>query len=241
LILRLPCCFCKAHFSKFQFLRRHMKRQHDKDSDFSNAQRKAIMKKAFHGSPGKWNETPGHVESIKQSAKTELHTVGAPTIAPVKKCRVTLQNIKIGDELIQKLFTESKNRAAENPSPVGHEEDRIPADVESKLKMHINRRNLQCKLCYRRFGRTQLALQHVASTHLHLKRFQCNVCDFGAWNRNHVLRHVEKTHRSRNITDCVDENLKIHERCISLSLFIFRKRKQRRNLYSRRASYSTII
>jgi len=212
LILRLPCCFCKAHFSKFQFLRRHMKRQHDKDSTYSNAQRKSIMKKAFQGSPGKWNETPEHAEYVKQSAKTNIHTVSS-TIAPVKKCRVTLQNIKIGDDLIQKL---SKNGAAEKPSPVDHEEDRIPADVESKLKMHINRRNLQCKLCYRRFSRTQLALQHVASTHLHLKRFQCNVCDFGAWNRNHVLRHVEKTHRSRNIADCVDEN----EREVYFSKFI---------------------
>lgn len=215
LVLRMPCLLCKAHFQEWNSVRRHLIRIHGKDLDFVNSKRDLVMKKAFQGPPGKWDAKNLPVMS---DAKPKLSTG-----MPVKSLKVDLTKVPIdktdicklvGDvsvcPLLQKnIFPKQQDSLDPRVSELSPDsEDPIPEEVERKIMESVNRRHLQCRVCYKRFRRTALAQQHVAAVHLELHRFRCSVCGFGAWTRNHVVRHVTQNHRSRGGDNAVSEQPK---------------------------------
>ena len=190
-IQRLPCPYCKAHFMTWKSVKRHIIHTHDKTMDVTESKRESILKNAFKGPPGVWNvldkisnlAVTAKSEEPKACSKPELMPKIGINIIPVKSVQVGLKKLNLDKAEICKLIETEEvcpiirknigpDQVIDERSVTEHHQriDIIPLQVDRKIMEHINRRHLQCKICYKRFRGTFQAKQHVASIHLKLHR-----------------------------------------------------------------------
>ena len=186
LIQRLPCMFCKAHFTSWKSAKRHMTQSHKKTIEFVDSKRDAVFSNAFTGPKGVWHvvDKLGH-SAVPLNPEPSVLPDGKMENSgtPVKSVSVDIKKLNLDKEDICRLVGTDqvcpmlKTKIGpgldwDQISVMKHtrELENIPEEVDRKIMEHINRRHLQCKICYKRFRGTFLAKQHVATTHLKLYR-----------------------------------------------------------------------
>lgn len=188
LIQRLPCLFCKAHFTSWKSAKKHMAQFHDKTPEFVQSKRDAVFSLAFEGPTGVWHVIDKQANSPVPlnpklsdipDTKPKMENIGIP----VKSVSVGIKKLNLDKEDICRLVGTDQvcpmlktkigpGQVLDQTSIMEHtkELENIPEEVDRKIMEHINRRHLQCKICYKRFRGTFLAKQHVATTHLKFHR-----------------------------------------------------------------------
>ena len=173
---RFPCSFCDSDYALFHSLKRHYDKNHtEKHGDFA-LHRDKLMKMAFY-----------------KDVTSEVSNMDSlPLRSPIKPLKVNVSRKNITQEHLDDIVNEKAVEIQEVPEEI------IPSQVQEKIMESVDRRNVQCKQCLKKFRTTKLVQQHVANKHLQFKRFKCTLCDHGAWVRDHVLKHVENNHRKSN-------------------------------------------
>ena len=168
---RFPCCFCDSNYGIFFSLKRHYEKHHaEKHGDFS-LHRDKLLKIAYY----------------KDVSSEVSNRDNLPLRSPIKPLKVNVSRKNITQEHLDDI--ENEKHVDIIPEEI------IPSQVQEKIMESVDRRNVQCKQCFKKFRTSKLVQQHVANHHLQFKRFKCTLCDYGAWVRDHVVKHVENNHR----------------------------------------------
>ena len=127
------------------------------------------------------------------------------TVCPIMKSRVSDSTKVEGKDAVEaeqvNNFVASRQSEEAGESP-------LPGEVEAKIMEQVNRRRVQCKTCGKKFSRSLLVRNHVASVHLGLCRWRCEICDHGCWSRQAALEHVATKHRLTEVAKAVKEQPK---------------------------------
>jgi len=177
-----PCLKCDLSYCSIDSVRRHLMGRHDMTAEQFNK-----IREKFYNKRSSFSKN----NSATNQCKPDVSKV--QTRFPVKNFDVRLNKKDVDQKYVKELLLTSPpvDRTSEQC-------DKLPPEVEKRIMQDINRRHVQCKICYKKFRSTVLAQQHVAGVHLEFHRFLCTVCGYGSWVKDRVIKHAKDTHRRTN-------------------------------------------
>ena len=220
--IKYPCPHCKRSFLVVKKVIQHMVSVHDVEIDAAKKLRASIKNsgtvaesKPRNVRVNDINCRPVKPVQVKVQNLTmhfngkmnlcEQLATDQATVCPIMKSRVSDSSKVEGKDAVEadqiNKFVASRQSEEAGESP-------LPADVEAKIMEQVNRRRVQCKTCEKKFSRSLLVKNHIASVHLGLCRWKCEVCDHGCWSRQAALEHVATKHRLTEVAKAVREQPK---------------------------------
>ena len=220
--IKYPCPHCKRTFLVVKKVIQHMVSVHDVDIEAAKKLRASIKSSGtvVESKPRNVRVNDTNCRPVKpvqvKVQNLTMHFNGKmnlceqlaadqATVCPIMKSRVSDSNKVEGKDATEAAqvnkFVASRQSEEEGESP-------LPEDVEAKIMEQVNRRRVQCKTCEKKFSRSLLVKNHVASQHLGLCRWRCQVCDSGHWSKQAALEHVATKHRLTDAANAVKEQPK---------------------------------
>ena len=220
--IKYPCPHCKRSFLAVKKVIQHMVSVHDVELEVAKKLRTSIKNSGTvaESKPRnvRINDTncrPVKPVQVKVQNLTmhfngkmnlcEQLATDQATVCPIMKSRVSDSTKVEGKDALQ---AEQVNKFVASRQSEEAGESPLPGDVEAKIMEQVNRRRVQCKTCEKKFSRSLLVRNHVASVHLGLCRWRCEVCDHGCWSRQAALEHVATKHRLTDVAKAVKEQPK---------------------------------
>ena len=220
--IKYPCPHCKRSFLVVKKVIQHMVSVHDVEIDAAKKLRASIKNsgtvaesKPRNVRVNDINCRPVKPVQVKVQNLTmhfngkmnlcEQLATDQATVCPIMKSRVSDSSKVEGKDAVE---AEQVNKFVASRQSEEAGESPLPADVEAKIMEQVNRRRVQCKTCEKKFSRSLLVKNHIASVHLGLCRWKCEVCDHGCWSRQAALEHVATKHRLTEVAKAVREQPK---------------------------------